>query len=122
MSRLLGRVRTSIRLAPRALLSVTHLRKSRRQIAEEPVATTASSTTTASASGTTMLPASTSSPGNEVARPRRGRTSRAVTKDTLLFGLEALSESADAFGPLKSVVGGLLFFAKQADVSKPLMP
>ncbi|KZV70141.1 hypothetical protein PENSPDRAFT_651787, partial [Peniophora sp. CONT] len=116
MSRLLGRVRTSIRLAPRALLSVTRLRKDRRQIVEESVAATTSSATTAPAFTTGVLLASASSPGNAVARRGKGRISRSVTKDTLLFGLEALSESADAFGPLKSVVGGLLFFAKQADL------
>lgn len=120
MSRLIGRVRTSIRLAPRALLSVTRLRRGRRQIVEESVAATTTSATTPFAS-TTVHPSYTSSTGDGLARSGRRRSSCAITKDTLLFGLEALSESADAFGPLKSVVGGLLFFAKQADVSEPLL-
>ncbi|KAI0026943.1 hypothetical protein K488DRAFT_91622 [Vararia minispora EC-137] len=37
---------------------------------------------------------------------------RMVAKDAVLFGLEALKESADAFPPLKAAVGGLVFFVR----------
>ena len=40
-----------------------------------------------------------------------------MTKDVLLLGLEALAQSADVFPPLKSAVGGLLFFTAQIGVS-----
>ncbi|KZV70142.1 hypothetical protein PENSPDRAFT_685780 [Peniophora sp. CONT] len=39
-----------------------------------------------------------------------------VAKDALLFSLQALSESADAFPPLKSTVCGLLFLARQVEL------
>ncbi|VDB96256.1 unnamed protein product [Peniophora sp. CBMAI 1063] len=37
-------------------------------------------------------------------------------KEALLFGLEGLSQSADAFPPLKSAVGGLLFIVNQIEL------
>ena len=50
---------------------------------------------------------------------RRPKLSKKLAKDTLLLSLEALAQSADAFPPLKSVVGGLLFIVTQIDV-RPL--
>ncbi|KZV70160.1 hypothetical protein PENSPDRAFT_456648 [Peniophora sp. CONT] len=41
---------------------------------------------------------------------------RALAKDALLFSLKALAQSADAFPPLKSAVGGLLFVANQIEL------
>ncbi|KAI0312990.1 hypothetical protein OF83DRAFT_592845 [Amylostereum chailletii] len=38
-----------------------------------------------------------------------------LTEDALMLGLEALKESSDVFPPLKSVVGGLVYFL---DLSK----
>ncbi|KAI0027722.1 hypothetical protein K488DRAFT_90519 [Vararia minispora EC-137] len=43
-------------------------------------------------------------------RPSASR--RTIAKDTVLLGLEALKESADAFPPLKAAVGGLVFFVQ----------
>ena len=40
-----------------------------------------------------------------------------IAKDTLIYALEALAQSSDACSPLKSVAGGLMFFAAWADVS-----
>ena len=40
-----------------------------------------------------------------------------LAKDTLICALDALAQSSDAFSPLKSVAGGLMFFATLADVS-----
>ena len=39
-----------------------------------------------------------------------------VAKDALLFILEGIVQSSDAFPPLKSAASGLLFFAASADV------
>ena len=40
-----------------------------------------------------------------------------LAKDTLVCALDALAQSSDAFSPLKSVAGGLMFFATLSDVS-----
>ena len=40
-----------------------------------------------------------------------------VAKDTLICALDALAQSSDAFPPLKSAAGGLMFFVTSADVS-----
>ena len=40
-----------------------------------------------------------------------------LAKDTLICALDALAQSSDAFPPLKSAAGGLMFFATLADVS-----
>ena len=40
-----------------------------------------------------------------------------LAKDSLICALDALAQSSDAFSPLKSVAGGLMFFATLADVS-----
>ena len=40
-----------------------------------------------------------------------------IARDTLLFALEAIVQSSDAFPPLKSAASGLFFFATYADVS-----
>ena len=40
-----------------------------------------------------------------------------LAKDTLICALDALAQSSDACSPLKSVAGGLMFFANWADVS-----
>ena len=40
-----------------------------------------------------------------------------LAKDTLICALDALAQSSDAFSPLKSVAGGLMFFATLTDVS-----
>ncbi|KZV68410.1 hypothetical protein PENSPDRAFT_17781 [Peniophora sp. CONT] len=40
-----------------------------------------------------------------------------IAKDVLLFALDALAQSADACAPLKSITGGLMFFANWVDVS-----
>ncbi|KZV70138.1 hypothetical protein PENSPDRAFT_752825 [Peniophora sp. CONT] len=50
--------------------------------------------------------------------PSRSRTrSRELAKETLLLGLQGLLASADAFPPLKSAVGGLLFFVDQIELA-----
>ncbi|VDC01471.1 unnamed protein product [Peniophora sp. CBMAI 1063] len=41
---------------------------------------------------------------------------KAMAKDVLLLSLEALAQSADAFPPLKSAVGGLLFLTTQIEL------
>ena len=43
-----------------------------------------------------------------------------LAKDTLICALDALAQSSDAFPPLKSAAGGLMFFANWADVSTQL--
>ena len=40
-----------------------------------------------------------------------------IARDTLLFALEAIVQSSDAFPPLKSAASGLFFFATYVDVS-----
>ncbi|KZV68414.1 hypothetical protein PENSPDRAFT_18116 [Peniophora sp. CONT] len=40
-----------------------------------------------------------------------------ITKDALLFVLEAIVQSSDAFSPLKSAASGLLYFATYADMA-----
>ncbi|VDC06690.1 unnamed protein product [Peniophora sp. CBMAI 1063] len=57
------------------------------------------------------------SPGSISVQPlrRRPKVSKKMTKDILLLSLEGLAQSADAFPPLKSVVGGLLFIMTQVD-------
>ena len=40
-----------------------------------------------------------------------------LAKDTLICALAALAQSSDAFSPLQSVAGGLMFFATLSDVS-----
>lgn len=42
--------------------------------------------------------------------------SSTIAKDVLLCALDALAQSSDACSPLKSVAGGLMFFATWADV------
>ena len=44
-----------------------------------------------------------------------------LAKDTLICALDALAQSSDAFSPLKSVAGGLMFFATPADVGAHAM-
>ena len=44
-----------------------------------------------------------------------------LAKDTLICALDALAQSSDAFSPLKSVAGGLMFFATLADVGAHAM-
>ena len=39
-----------------------------------------------------------------------------IAKDALVFILEGIVQSSDAFPPLKSAASGLLFFAASADV------
>ena len=41
-----------------------------------------------------------------------------LAKDTLICALDALAQSSDAFSPLKSVTGGLMFLVNQAEVGK----
>ena len=121
MPRLLGCLRTRLQLAPRTLLAVMRPRNGRIVATESaPAISVSSSTAVVSA-------VSTPGPHDKPARFRFGlrpvprlRTSREVAKDTLLLGLQALAESADAFPPLKSTVCGLLFFVKQVDVSASL--
>ena len=43
---------------------------------------------------------------------------RELAKDTLICALDALAQSSDAFSPLKSVAGGLMFLVNQAEVGK----
>ncbi|KZV70148.1 hypothetical protein PENSPDRAFT_651794 [Peniophora sp. CONT] len=50
-------------------------------------------------------------------RSRISSVSKAIAKDTLLLGLDALAQSADAFPPLKSAVGGLLFIVTMVEAS-----
>ena len=44
---------------------------------------------------------------------------RELSKDALLYALDALAQSSDACSPLKSLTGGLIFFTNWADVSTP---
>ncbi|VDB84802.1 unnamed protein product [Peniophora sp. CBMAI 1063] len=44
-------------------------------------------------------------------------SSGTIAKDALLFTLEAIARSSDAFPPLKSAASGLLFFATRADMA-----
>ena len=44
-----------------------------------------------------------------------------LAKDTLICALDALAQASDAFPPLKSAAGGLMFFATLADVSTHAM-
>ena len=41
-----------------------------------------------------------------------------LAKDTLICALDALAQSSDAFSPLKSVAGGLMFLVNQAEASR----
>ncbi|VDB96250.1 unnamed protein product [Peniophora sp. CBMAI 1063] len=110
MPRLLSRLQTSIGLAPRAVLSMTRLRKRNQPaVVNPPMVTSLLSTAV-------QVSASTPNSGRKVTRFGLRRVTRAATKDTFLLGLEALAESADAFPPLKSAVCGLLFFVRQADI------
>ncbi|VDB88459.1 unnamed protein product [Peniophora sp. CBMAI 1063] len=59
--------------------------------------------------GPTSGPSSTSATANEAI------ITKTMAKDILLLALEALASSADAFPPLKSAVGGLLFLIEHAD-------
>ena len=45
-----------------------------------------------------------------------------LAKDALLYALDALAQSSDACSPLKSLTGGLMFFANWSDVSTPQFP
>ena len=45
-----------------------------------------------------------------------------LAKDTLICALDAIAQSSDAFSPLKSVAGGLMFFANWSDVSALIIP
>ena len=116
MPRLLGRLQTSLQLAPRALLSVKRPRKDRpTSVASTPVASVSSHTSV-------MSPSSTSNARDKPLRfglrsVSRFRKFQKIAKETLLLGLQALAESAAAFPPLKSAVCGLLFFVKQVEVS-----
>ena len=42
-----------------------------------------------------------------------------LAKDALICALDALAQSSDACSPLKSLTGGLMFFANWSDVSTP---
>lgn len=63
----------------------------------------------------------TPNPSTGASTTSAGASSRTISgtvaKDALLFVLEAIAQSSDAFPPLKSAANGLLFFATCADVS-----
>lgn len=111
-------------VAPRALAVV---RSKRRKLPVEPALTTSGVSDTpvlSSQSSTTTaiitLPSTVRPLGTTKCRRMRlnhVRSARETAKDVLLLSLDALSESSDVFPPLKSVVGGLRFFARQAEVS-----
>ncbi|KZV73365.1 hypothetical protein PENSPDRAFT_750114 [Peniophora sp. CONT] len=57
-----------------------------------------------------------SSEAHSPARLSKMKATTTIAKDALLLSLDALSQSADAFPPLKSVVGALLFIATQVEM------
>ncbi|KZV64255.1 hypothetical protein PENSPDRAFT_656730 [Peniophora sp. CONT] len=61
--------------------------------------------------GPEIRASSTSAGSNRLA------VSGTIAKDALLFALEAVVQSSDAFPPLKSAASGLLFFATYADTA-----
>ncbi|KZV68416.1 hypothetical protein PENSPDRAFT_754143 [Peniophora sp. CONT] len=54
---------------------------------------------------------------NTSASSNRHTISGTIVKDALLFALEAVVQSSDAFPPLKSAASGLLFFATSAEMA-----
>ena len=46
---------------------------------------------------------------------------RTIAKDALVLVLEGIVQSSDAFPPLKSAVGGLLFLTTQIEVRLPIL-
>ncbi|KZV62028.1 hypothetical protein PENSPDRAFT_758998 [Peniophora sp. CONT] len=117
MPRIILRVPKRLRLAPRALLAT--MRRRPAQVTEDNSATPASAAVAAAQND--VVPALTllshsASPTAKLAHSRHQSNRRELTKDALLLVLEALVQSADAFPPLKSVVGGLLFFVTQVEM------
>ncbi|KZV68044.1 hypothetical protein PENSPDRAFT_687620 [Peniophora sp. CONT] len=55
--------------------------------------------------------------GSTPANLNRRTVSKKIVKDALLFALEAIVKSSDAFPPLKSAASGLLFFATSVDMA-----
>ncbi|KZV64249.1 hypothetical protein PENSPDRAFT_174106 [Peniophora sp. CONT] len=64
-----------------------------------------------------VTPAPTIGAGSTSASSSRHAISGTITKDALLFVLEAIAQSSDAFGPLKSAASGLLYFVTSAEVA-----
>ncbi|VDC01468.1 unnamed protein product [Peniophora sp. CBMAI 1063] len=54
--------------------------------------------------------------GNVLRKLKPSRASRMVAQDATRLGLEGIAQSADAFPPLKSAIGGLLFLWAQAEL------
>lgn len=118
------RLRAAARVAPRALLLI---RLNRRTTPVEPAPATfgdsdavvPSTSSTAVTHVVNPLAAVLTAGAREPDRMHLGsmRISREAAKDILVLSLEALSESADVFPPLKSVVGGLLYFTKRVEVT-----
>ncbi|KZV59194.1 hypothetical protein PENSPDRAFT_695350, partial [Peniophora sp. CONT] len=64
-----------------------------------------------------VTPDPTSGPRNTSASSNRHAISGIIARDTLLFVLEGIVQSSDAFPPLKSAASGLLFFATSAEIA-----
>ncbi|KZV70162.1 hypothetical protein PENSPDRAFT_734955 [Peniophora sp. CONT] len=120
------RLRAAARVAPRALLLIRPKRRtppvesapatSRDSDAVVPSTSSTSITTVVDpVSAVTVLAAAVARKPEQTPLIVM-RTSRDAAKDILILSLEALSESADAFPPLKSAVGGLLYFTKRVEL------
>ncbi|KZV68429.1 hypothetical protein PENSPDRAFT_18621 [Peniophora sp. CONT] len=64
-----------------------------------------------------ITPAPTIGASSTSASSTRHAISGTITKDALLFVLEAIVQSSDAFGPLKSAASGLLYFVTSAEMA-----
>ncbi|KZV64252.1 hypothetical protein PENSPDRAFT_656726 [Peniophora sp. CONT] len=64
-----------------------------------------------------VTPNPTIGAGSTSASSSRHAISGTITKDALLFVLEAIVQSSDAFGPLKSAASGLLYFVTSAEMA-----
>ncbi|KZV68399.1 hypothetical protein PENSPDRAFT_17573 [Peniophora sp. CONT] len=64
-----------------------------------------------------VAPEPTTGASTTSASSNRHIISGTIAKDTLLFTLEAIAQSSDAFPPLKGAAGGLLFLVTCADLA-----
>ncbi|KZV70147.1 hypothetical protein PENSPDRAFT_456275 [Peniophora sp. CONT] len=106
------RLRTAIaRFTPRPLLTITRGRPSRvidaTAVGSMPLALTVTDP---------IIVASSVDATSARSPLHRVKASGAIAKDALLLSLEGLAQSADAFPPLKSAVGGLLFIVTQIEL------
>ncbi|VDB96264.1 unnamed protein product [Peniophora sp. CBMAI 1063] len=107
-----GRLRALSQILPRGLVSLQHRRRYR--LFGSAAGSSSTSVDTHLPSPSLSPPALVDSVSCSVIPP--SDPSDAIAKDTLLFGLQVLAESADAFPPLKSLVGGLLSIAGQVEL------